>query len=49
MHFYWGEAEKYLPVIKQNLAAFDKCFNSEGLVKIGIDCQIVYKKAKNKK
>ena len=49
LHMYWGEAEKYLPVIKENQAVFDKCFNSEGLVKIGIDCQIVYKKAKNKK
>ncbi len=49
LHMYWGEAEKYLPVIKQNQAAFDKCFNSEGLVKIGMDCQIVYKKVKKAK
>lgn len=49
LHMYWGPAEKYLPVIKKNQAAFDKCFNKEGLVKIGMDCQIVYKKAKNKK
>lgn len=49
LHQYWGEAEKYLPVIKQNQAAFDKCFNSEGLVKIGMDCQIVYKKVKKAK
>lgn len=49
MHFYWGEAEKYLPVIKQNQAAFDKCFNSEGLVKIGMDCKLLSKKVKSPK
>ncbi|MBV8884687.1 MAG: hypothetical protein JO235_11920 [Chroococcidiopsidaceae cyanobacterium CP_BM_RX_35] len=46
LHQYWGESEKYLSVIKKNQAAFDKCFNSDGLVKLGLDCQIVYKKNK---
>ena len=46
MHFYWGAAEKYLPVIQQNQASFDKCFNQEGLVKSGLDCEVVYKKIK---
>ncbi len=46
LHQYWGESEKYLSVIKKNQAAFDKCFNSNGLVKLGLDCQILYHKAK---
>lgn len=46
MHVYWGSSEKYLPVIKQNLAAFEKCFDEQGLVKIGMDCKIVYHKPK---
>ncbi len=46
MHFYWGPSEKYLPVIKQNLASFEKCFDEQGLVKLGLDCQIVYHKAR---
>ena len=46
MHMYWGTAEKYLPVIKHNQAAFEKCFDAQGLVKLGLDCQIVYHKVK---
>ena len=44
MHLYWGETEKYLPVIKNNQAQFDKCFEEDGSMKPGLECKILYQK-----
>lgn len=49
LHMYWGESEKYLSVIKNNQAQFDKCFNTDGLMKPGLDCKIWYQKDKKAK
>lgn len=49
LHQYWGDSEKYLPVIQNNQAAFDKCFNLDGEMKPGLDCQLLYKKAQKAK
>ena len=53
MHFYWGDAQKYLSVIKENQAAFDRCFtrDDEGNIKTkpGITCKVTAVPDKSKK
>lgn len=46
LHMYWGEAEKYLTVVRQNQAAFNRCFTPDGYMKPGITCTVVSKKKK---
>lgn len=46
---YWEESEKYLSVIKNNQEQFDKCFNTDESMKPGLDCKILYQKAKKAK
>ena len=46
LHIYWGNSEKYLPVIQRNQAAFEGCFDEEGYMKAGLDCKVVYQKEK---
>lgn len=46
LHMYWGEAEKYLTVVRQNQTAFNRCFTPDGYMKPGITCTVVPKKKK---
>ncbi len=46
MNFYWGEAAKYLSVVRENQTVFNRCFTSDGYMKPGITCTVVAKKKK---
>lgn len=46
LHMYWGEAEKYLTIVRKNQAAFNRCFTPDGYMKPGIICTVGTEKKK---
>ena len=48
MHMYWGEAERYLPVVKASQKAFELCYTPHGNSRPGVTCSVVAEKNKVK-